>query len=384
MWRRLEPASSGPIRLRRAAYSLIPLVLLFGLAEVIARLAGDPPEIQPGQAMEVMHTGMLPKNMMADPVIGWVGRPGAVIIDSSLAQAAKVVGGPSEDPTTTRNDAWGHRDEDPPQSQGPGARQVLLLGDSSMWGFGIPWEFSLERQLEKLSVQNGRPVDVIDGALPGWSSVQMLLALDRWLDAGLKADVVIAYLGVSDTMLTTSVPDEQWAGDALSRARPIFGQFASFRWALALRDRFLPAPRPTSGPRVTPAAAVDIALGLNRRCQDAGAKLIVLVSTSPPDRDYRATENPAVTDEASAAACEEVIRGTTSLTMPSPGAYRCASALAAYKGGFPRVDGPAAMRAEWATGAEGLFWDGIHPSSAGHGVLARAVWPVLENALPKP
>ena len=71
-------------------------------------------------------------------------------------------------------DSWGLRDREygPPP---PGTLRVYVLGDSLIFGYGVPIEQTYTRALERLLSQRlGRPVEVVNGGIPGYGTLQEL------------------------------------------------------------------------------------------------------------------------------------------------------------------------------------------------------------------
>ena len=364
---------------RKLLFALAPLLLLAVGAESGARLAGDPPLLAQEGAGTRVGERTIPPDLMPDPLVGWAPRPLAPISDPNVARAAAGLGRVAGPETPTRHDARGWREAVPPDAQqGP---QVLLVGDSSVWGSGVAWEGTLGRQLARAAAAAGATVDVRVGAAPGWSSVQMMLALDRWLDGGARPAVVVLYPANSDQMIARGAPDEAWLHGAQARARPWLGRSVALRWLLHARDRARP-PADGGGPRVRPVAFASVLRQTLARVRAAGAVPVVLVPPSPLDAQAAPADRVGpIRSPADAARCATLLQ--QSHVQPRPGSlgYRCAMALAAAGDGVPLIDGPAAILAAGTAGGGPYFWDTIHPTAAGHAVLAAAVWPAVQAAL---
>lgn len=364
---------------RRVVFAGLPAAALVAALEGGARLAGEPP-LGAG-ASAAVFPDRLPPELMADPVLGWAPRPDVPVHDPNLPLAAQGLGqvaGPAE---PTRHDARGWREAVPaPPRAGP---QVLVVGDSSVWGSGVPWSGCLGPRLAAEAAAAGRAVDVRTGAASGWSSVQVLGALGRWFDGGARPDVVVLYLGNSDQMQARGTPDAAWARGAEAGLRPWLGRSAALRWGLAWRDGRRPGPATAEGPRVDPAAFGLFAARIVGRVREAGARPVLILPPLPPDLGANEAERPGPADTpAAAAACRAAVDAQRTAPRPNRLGYRCALRLLAAEAAVPLVDGPAAVRAAAPTASGPLFWDLIHPSAAGHAVIAAAAWPVVAAALP--
>jgi lysophospholipase L1-like esterase len=93
-----------------------------------------------------------------------------------------------------RTNAMGLR-ERPIGSKQPGRPRILMLGDSVLFGWGVPVEDTASRQLERLlSVQAGVNAETINSGVPGYNSYQEMTFLQT-RGATLKPDgVVLLYV----------------------------------------------------------------------------------------------------------------------------------------------------------------------------------------------
>lgn len=118
-----------------------------------------------------------------DPVQQWVVRPNLVQFDN-LTGGGKL-----------NTNADGLREVDVPREKpgGPDSEyRVFVLGDSSNFGHGVEGDETWEYQLEELlKGKTSRPVHIINGSCPGWTTVEGLTWLE---DVGLayQPDLVIA------------------------------------------------------------------------------------------------------------------------------------------------------------------------------------------------
>ena len=138
----------GPSVVRRFVFSLVPLLVLLTIGEVLARVAWHPTTRRP--------TGI---GMVPHPSRIWALAPG----DTQVAFDATFSVG-----------ADGLRTVPPV----PAARyRALTLGDSSIFGHGLPDEGTLHVRLARAFAAAGVPVEVLDGGIPGYSSEQSLALL---------------------------------------------------------------------------------------------------------------------------------------------------------------------------------------------------------------
>jgi len=133
--------------------------------------------------------------------------------------------------------------------------KVLMLGGSSLWGFGARDERTIPSLLARALDERGRRVDLTNLSGIGYVSTQELIALLRELQAGYRPDVVIFYDGVNDTTsaflggeagLTTNESNRRGEFNLLqSPARlaaaltaMLVKDSSSYRFARAVRRRF--------------------------------------------------------------------------------------------------------------------------------------------------
>jgi lysophospholipase L1-like esterase len=77
--------------------------------------------------------------------------------------------------------------------------KVLMLGGSSLWGFGSRDEFTIPSLIARKLHEQGLRVDVKNLAEIGYVSTQELIGLTRELQQGYRPDLVLFYDGVNDT-----------------------------------------------------------------------------------------------------------------------------------------------------------------------------------------
>ncbi|MFI5455258.1 MAG: SGNH/GDSL hydrolase family protein [Isosphaerales bacterium] len=142
--------------------------------------------------------------------------------------------------------------DDRPQ---PESVKVLMLGGSSLWGFGARDDRTIPSLLARALDERGQRVELKNLSGIGYVSTQELIALLRELQAGYRPDVVIFYDGVNDTTsaflggeagLTTNESNRRDEFNLLqSPARlaatltaKLVKDSGSYRFARAVRRRF--------------------------------------------------------------------------------------------------------------------------------------------------
>jgi lysophospholipase L1-like esterase len=84
-------------------------------------------------------------------------------------------------------------------SAGRKAVKVLVLGGSSLWGFGARDDQTIPSLLARKLHERGLKIEIKNLAELGYVSTQELIGLTRELQEGYRPDVVIFYDGVNDT-----------------------------------------------------------------------------------------------------------------------------------------------------------------------------------------
>jgi lysophospholipase L1-like esterase len=143
----------------KVLFSLLPVALLFGLGEVGARVAG----VEPCAPIEPV--GGDRETMQGHPRYLWRLEPGSVAEHLGVSSPINSVGLRSR-----------HLPDDPRE---PDEIRVLVTGDSSIFGLGIPEGRTYDALLEKeLTRRLGRPAKVINLGTPGYSTEQTLRLLE--------------------------------------------------------------------------------------------------------------------------------------------------------------------------------------------------------------
>jgi lysophospholipase L1-like esterase len=87
----------------------------------------------------------------------------------------------------------------PAGSGEPKAFRILMLGGSSMWGFGARDDRTIPSLIARKLYESGLRVEVRNLAEIGYVSTQEVVALVRELQSGYRPDLVIFYDGVNDS-----------------------------------------------------------------------------------------------------------------------------------------------------------------------------------------
>ncbi|MEW6272907.1 MAG: SGNH/GDSL hydrolase family protein [Thermodesulfobacteriota bacterium] len=349
---------------RRARNIVIPLLVFaasLGAVEVAVRallphyssrdffltLFGDPPDGTPSEQQPLFE---------GDPVLFWRLRPG---VERTIW-----------DFTVVSTNEQGLRHAGPVERKRPGVLRIVCLGDSVTFGYRIPLAFpdapeqydrgdaAYPGRLERLlrSRYDGREVEVVTLAVPGYSTHQGRLLLERWIER-LEADVVIICFGFNDVALKPSPDDVVMSRGAVATAlRAVMSSsqalLHAWRWWTA-RPRE-DAPVPTSlEPRVSVEHYVSNVEAMVELARESGARVLVVgpvyrdLETNPPEgqrlRFYRSRLREAL--EARGVPYLEIVELTE----------------AAHPANEP------------------LFGEHIHPSSMGHQLMAQRILEALRR-----
>jgi hypothetical protein len=152
-----------------------------------------------------------------------------------------------------------------------GVLRVVLLGDSTAWGWGVGDEQTWPRLVER---ELGASVEIVNLAVPGYGTDQELWALER---DGLQfqPDLVLVALVHNDTL---SNRFESMQG----LAKPVYARDESGEWTL--RNRPVPPPQPRS----------DLDRRYWRRTLSMYCALAALLEPPPPEASRYALDDPKV------------------------------------------------------------------------------------------
>jgi len=200
---------------------------------------------------------------------------------------------------TYRINSLGLRGPEP--SANPSTARVLLLGNSCTFGWGVDYRQSLAGTLDSLL---GGEYEIVNGAVPGYSSLQGRRAFERDL-AALDPDVVVAMFGWNDQWAAAGgIPDHEqqlpsgvlvWLQNQLGRTH--LYRLLKKRWLSAIEpetDRLFDPTRVIR--RVDEAHFRDNLAAIGELSREAGARVILLTEPQPSHPGYgrEVTNHPAV------------------------------------------------------------------------------------------
>ncbi len=141
----------------RVAASAVVLVATLGILEGVARLVAAPeiPEWRPAENADVVMTGNATRLWGMSEGVRQNGHASATI------------------------NANGLRGDIPELPRPTGRQRILLVGDSSFFGHGIGDTETIGARLQATLQAQGIDVDVVNGAIPGYSTEQTRILLDE-------------------------------------------------------------------------------------------------------------------------------------------------------------------------------------------------------------
>lgn len=349
-----------PVRIRRGAklvlFSLTPLLVLLALAEVGLRIAGLDGPHGSGAGLVEEQFGIT----RADPDLFWSLRPelardyrGHLVRTNSLG-----LRGPEVEP------------------KAPGERRILLLGESTTFGFGVGQDETYAARLQALLDARPGRYSVVNAGVPAYTLFQSTVYLeDRGL--ALAPDVVAIYHLANDFLPTTyrdsahrelgtSRSDAElyafyrslWI-DRLMRWSAIFraGSQAWVRWRTRHAQQQIAADPERQREQIlwTP-AHFPHQYPVRVRPEERRALLERLLALSHEHGFELVVMHPVYRD----------VPGHDALLVDFSREHELAL-----------VDGPAVFDASGVPRAL-LFSDALHPLARGHRLLARALYDALE------
>jgi lysophospholipase L1-like esterase len=271
-------------------------------------------------------------------------------------------------PFTVTLDAEGFRGAAPlPRAKAPGALRVAAVGDSSTFGWGVgddeTYAAGLARRLA--AAYPGRPVEVMNAGIPGFSSFQGLRLLEA--DVLPRApDYVILGFGFNDSRraATTDAAFADVWSEPTARAARVFRHLATYRWL----EHLLAGPERGAGSvdesaRPTPRVPIP-EFKINMRemlgaVRTAGARPILLALIMPIE--YRAAI-AELAKESNTPLLSTLALLQTRMTDPTVRAAH-AEAIARHEAAWR-----GAPSSVWRNPA---YADRIHPSAVGHDLIAE-------------
>jgi hypothetical protein len=152
--------------------SVATMFVLLAMLEVTVRVVADDGM---NFDLEMWKYAQQVKQRSADPLIGHEHRPFA---------HAHLMG------VDIQTNSSGHRDREIPVDRRPGVPRVIMLGDSFIEGWGVPFEETVAKRLEVMLEGAGRVTEVMNTGVGNYGSVQEIEAfLTR--DARFHPDLVV-------------------------------------------------------------------------------------------------------------------------------------------------------------------------------------------------
>jgi lysophospholipase L1-like esterase len=244
---------------------LLAPVIFLGLLEVGLRLAGysyDP--VAEGSRPTPHDEWQDIERFSQDPDLLWTLKPSTRLDDRGMGFVE------------VRTNAAGLRGPELPSSRQPNEIRILCLGDSITFGLGLTEQQAftshLERRLSEGPLGRGRRIRVISAAVPGWSSIQGLRALDRFQD--LEPNVVVFWFGMNDSQPARVLPDSRLsAPDAkVVRTTNVLRSLRSFQLIQGLLHTVMGGIDEPC--RVSTEEFAEVVLELRRRSEAGGPRLI--------------------------------------------------------------------------------------------------------------
>ncbi|HUG92600.1 MAG TPA: GDSL-type esterase/lipase family protein [Planctomycetaceae bacterium] len=283
-----QPAANAVVPLsarKKLLFGGLTCLAVLGLLELAARLLAPPHSVdvydEHRRLIEVAGLPALNEALEFDPVRFWKLKDSVRDL-----HVAGTLGRHAIDFRLTTHD--GRRS--PPVS-GKAAYRVLAIGDSCTFGVGVDddesWPAMLQRQFER----GGRTVEVINAGVPGYTAYQGR----RYLESeglALRPDVVVACFGFNDRDSWASRSDVETARLLASSGHdsPLMQSrlYAAIR--RLLRDSGEPDENAAARPRLSVIEFRDTLREIHGLCDQAGAKLVLLVWPFEPQVRQRVRE----------------------------------------------------------------------------------------------
>lgn len=362
---------------RRLGFAAVAALLVAGLTEGLLRALPPPPA-----PSITLPFGRLPREIQADPKLGWRLRPGVRPANDERRRWAERVGVVLPPEPELAISAHGHRDEALDElGAGP---LVLAVGDSSVFGEGVAWQQTFAQQLEGRLRAGGWPEAAVQNlGVPGYSTWQALESAREL--AHLRPAAIILYEN-SDRAGTPGGTDGAWFQRRGRSLAGLLGGLRSFGWLQALLD---PVTRPgaeTGRVRVPLSDRAQALFAWQQALTEgelAGAHMVAvspgLASDLLPGRF-----DPALAETASRALREAAVQQSRD-HAGDPVAHHAALSLFAEDHGWAFLGSADLFRKRCAeqdcTGRGHPFVDELHPSPTGHRWLAEALQPLVAPAL---
>ena len=324
-----------------------------------------------------------------DAELGWTLRPDVAWPDA-----------PASWENGLSTNAAGFRDAPHAEEKAPGAYRVVVLGDSFVFGSGVPQDAILTR---RLAARLGPGFEIVNLGVPGYGTDQELLTLRRW-GRKLSPDLVLLGFFWNDLMENTSdriygLPKPRFtleggrlvlhppagfsAPSAFARVDATLAS-TSHLWSL-LRNGLSSAGRAVGDAGERP---VSIDFSLRSAPPSRAAEFALSFELLGAVRDEAASLGaplgvfsvpPRFLVDQAAAARLLRIYGLPNDALDEDGFRRVREACEAR--GIPFLDLLPGFRREAAAGTRLFLPTGIHWSAAGHDAAARLLEPAVRSGL---
>jgi len=263
--------------------------------------------------------------------------------------------------------ALGLRGALPETPKPPGRARVLVLGDSTFFGHGVEDDATFPAQLQARLRAEGLDVEVLNGAVPGYSTEQTRAELDE-LGWALAPDLLVIGSLWSDNNVDSFRDADLLATARMQAENPLF---ASHAFRLLVRG--------IHGLRGGESARLVTWTRGSQWPASAGRRV--------PLRRY-AENLDAMVRDAAARGIGAALMAPSNVGMTrgkyAPGAswdpYFDAQRRVAEHHGIPLIETLPALRAAAGDTPRALFVDPMHPSEKGHAALAEAADATLRAA----
>lgn len=241
---------------KKIAFALLAIGLFFGASEALLRLLAPPLDLSfrfPEQNQQRRD----PDAYAADPDLFWTLRPGARFFGM-------------DDPINEH----GYRGPALPADKPPGAFRLVTLGDSCTFGMEVPLSETYPEVTRRLLRERSRAfrVEVLNGGVPGYTSLQALRSLRRDL-ARFAPDAVTLYVGWNDINPALYLPDRD-QGPWRIHAGPVRVLLERFRLYRDLTTLLYARAEP--GPRVGEEDFAANLEAIDAFCRERGIVLVLM------------------------------------------------------------------------------------------------------------
>ncbi|MCC6159308.1 MAG: SGNH/GDSL hydrolase family protein [Deltaproteobacteria bacterium] len=313
--------------MKKAAFAVIAVLIVFALAETVARLAGSGGE--QATFMRFTNPHREQSGFVPDDHLFWRLR---------------------ENNPSWEVNASGFRGPDAPREKPAGQFRIVTLGDSCTFGLGTPglrYDETYSARLEQLlrEAKPGRDIRVLNFGCPGYSSFQGLRLLESKA-AAYRPDLVIAYFGINDGFDAVGFADKDQRPVDAPALGPMRGALAKSRLYAWLRGGLVRARRTTAPGEPLERVAID----------DHHANLDAMAALTTRIGAKIHFIAPPYLEE-------------------SDGSLR----IETHRRHDPAIDVFPEMSAAAARGETVIFAspDNVHPTPAGHAAIARAIADVV-------